>query len=314
MSERIPDSRPSGFGIYVSRHLQVFFDTLGRLWKTPMATVMTVLVLAIAMTLPMVLYRITDSIAQVTAHWTGSPKISVFVHRDGDFDPREVGREFLNNPLVDDVEYVSPEQGLAEFSAVSGMEEAIQALPSNPLPPLLLVSPAAEVEQAAIDDLVDALTAHEKVDTVIYDQRWLTRVHAIVGVFGRGVLVLSVLMGIGILLVIGNTVRLGITHRAAEIEILDQVGGTRSFIRRPFLYHGAIQSLLGGLLAWLLTNLTLYLLAKPIRELATLYQSDFRIGWAGFGLGFGVIGLAVLLGLIAARVTVDRHLRRVRPH
>ena len=201
------------------------------------------------MTLPMVLYRITDSIALVTGNWTGTPKISVFVDREQRSDPRDIGREFLNNPLVDDVEYISPEQGLAEFSTVSGMEEAIQALPVNPLPPLLVVTPVAQIEHTAIDELVDALTAHENVDSVIYDQRWLTRINAIVQVFGRGVLVLSGLMGIGILLVIGNTVRLGITQRAAEIEILDQVGGTRSFIRRPFLYHGAIQSLLGGLLA-----------------------------------------------------------------
>jgi len=278
-----------------------------------MATAMTVLVLAIAMTLPMVLYRITDSLATVTDEWSGAPKISVFLKQGETADPRDIGREFLNNPLVDDVVYVSPEEGLAEFSEVSGMAEAIQALPSNPLPPLLVVSPAVDIDQAAIASLVQSLSAHEKADSVVYDQKWLSRIDAIVGVFGQGVLVLSVLMGVGILLVIGNTVRLGITHRATEIEILDQVGGTRSFIRRPFLYHGAIQSLLGGLLAWLITNLTIYLLARPVAELATLYQSDFRIGWAGPGLGFGVGGLAVLLGLIAARITVDRHLRQVRP-
>lgn len=330
MSERRGVSRPERSGgdrqpvpgkafsprVYLFRHLQVMFDTLGRLWTTPLATLMTILVLAIAMTLPIVLYRIADSLATVTEGWAGSPRISVFLDKPGSSgkpDPVEVGHALLTNPQVDDVEYISPEQGLAEFASVSGLEEAIKALPENPLPPLLIVVPAADLGADEISGLVDAINQRDDVESVVYDQKWLSRIDAIVNLFRQGVVVLSVLMSIGILLVIGNTVRLGISHRATEIEIIDQVGGTHRFIRRPFLYQGAIQSLLGGLLAWAISNLTLYLLARPVEALAALYQSDFRIGWAGFGLGLSVIAGAVLLGLIAARITVDRHLRLLRP-
>ena len=120
-------------------------------------------------------------------------------------------------------------------------------------------------------------------------------------------------MAVGILLVISNTIRLGIINRAAEIEIIDQVGGTHAFIRRPFLYAGAVQCLLGALLAWGLTNITLYILATPVARLALLYESDFRIGWIGPTIALLVVVIAVLLGLIASRFTVDRHLGSLTP-
>ena len=116
-----------------------------------------------------------------------------------------------------------------------------------------------------------------------------------------------------ILLIISNTIRLGIINRSREIEIINLMGGTHGFIRRPFLYTGAVQSFLGAALAWLLTNLTLYLLAQPVTRLTTLYQSEFQIGWVDPGLAAIVIICAVLLGLLAARLTVDRFLRGLKP-
>ena len=300
----------------MSRHLQVLFDTLGRLWKTPVSSAMTILVLAIAMTLPMVLFKIFDSLEAVTSEWVGSPRISVFLYTEAgqsDMDPIEVGQLLLQNPKIEDVQYVSPEQGLEEFAEFDGFVEAIEALPENPLPPLLIVFPATGTDNAATQVLAEELESMSFVDTAVYDQQWVNRLAAIVQLFQRGVTVLACLMGIGILLVISNTVRLGIINRASEIEIIDQVGGTRAFIRRPFLYTGAIQCFLGSLFAWGLTNITLYMLARPVERLALLYESDFRVDWAGVGTALFVTVISVLLGLIASRFTVDRHLGSLTP-
>ena len=114
-------------------------------------------------------------------------------------------------------------------------------------------------------------------------------------------------------MVISNTVRLGISNRAAEIEIIDQVGGTRAFIRRPFLYAGAIQCFLGAVLAWLVADLVLLLLSQPIQRLAMLYHSEFQLGWVGMPTGLGTVAIAVLLGLVASRFTVDHYIRDLRP-
>ena len=302
--------------IWVSRHLQVLFDTLGRLWKTPVSSAITILVLAIAMTLPMVLYKIFDSLEGVTSDWIGSQRISVFLNTEKgqlNMDPIEIGQRLLQNPMIEDVQYVSPEQGLREFAALDGFAEAIEALPENPLPPLLVVFPATGTDNLATQALAEELESAPFVDTAVYDQQWMNRLAAIVDLLQRGVTVLACLMGIGIVLVISNTVRLGIINRASEIEIIDQVGGTHAFIRRPFLYAGAIQCLLGSLLAWGLTNITLYMLARPVARLALLYESDFRIGWAGSGTALFVSVIAVLLGLLASRFTVDRYLGSLTP-
>lgn len=301
--------------IWISRHLQVLFDTLGRLWKTPVNSAMTILVLAIAMTLPMVLYKIFDSLEAVTADWVSGPRISVFLDAEVEdsLDPVEFGQRLLQNPMIEDVQYISPQQGLEEFANLDGFAEAIEALPSNPLPPLLVVVPATGTDNLATRALAAELEQMPQVDTAVYDQQWINRLAAMVKLFQRGVAVLACLMGVGIVLVVSNTIRLGITSRAEEIEIIDQVGGTHAFIRRPFLYSGAVQCLLGALVAWGLTNTTLYVLAKPVSRLAILYESDFSIGWVGAAVALLVVVVAVLLGLIASRFTVDRYLDSLTP-
>ncbi len=304
------------FTVWGSRHLQVLFDTLGRLCKAPVSSGMTILVLAIAITLPLVMFKIVSSMESITSSWTGEPQISVFLKLDSvehGLDPVEFGQRLLQNPTIEDVQYISPEQGIMEFAEMPGFNEAIKALPSNPLPPLLVVFPATGQDNTATDELVDQLAQMQEVDAAVYDQEWLYRLSAMIALIQRGVLVLALLMGISILLVISNTIRLGITNRAQEIEIINLVGGTHGFISRPFLYIGAIQCFLGGVLAWSLTNLTLFLLAKPVEQLAALYQSEFQVGWIGPGLAGGVILGAVLLGLIAARLTVNRFLQGLKP-
>ncbi len=303
-------------GSWVLRHLQVFFETIGRLWRKPLENLAAMLVIAIAVSLPLVLNQIIISVDQLSSGWNQAPQISVFLKSDVDGEavaPVTAGESLLRNPMVEDVKYVSPEQGLTEFSGLSGFEEAIKALPENPLPPLLVVFPATGQDHLASAELADTLSALPFVDTAIYDQQWLFRLRAMIEVVERVVLVLAILMGVGILLLIGNTIRLGITNRSAEIEIIDQVGGTHAFIRRPFLYIGALQCFGGALLAWLITSVTIKLLAEPVNRLASLYQSNFSISYVAPEVVAGVFFAVTLLGILAAGYTVNQHLRQIKP-
>ena len=300
------------------RHLQVLFDTLGRMWNAPLPTLMTVTMLAIAIALPLVLHKVVDSLAGSAGQWRERPQISLFLNipaDDSDLDQKavEFGRKLLQNPAIDDIEYISPAEAIAEFKRVSGFGEALDNLPENPLPPLLVVYPEPAQEVAQLEQLAAQLAALEQVDSASFDQLWLRRLTAILNLFERGVVVLSVLMAAGVILIIGNTVRLGIASRAAEIEIIDQVGGTRAFIRRPFLYLGVLQGLFGALFACVIGNVGLYLLSKPVETLAALYESSFRVGWFGFSLMAWVALSAAFLGWLAARVTVDRRLAGLSP-
>ena len=301
---------------YLLRHLQVLFDTLGRMWKTPLPTLMTVTMLGIAMALPLVLHKVADSLAATTGQWSHRPQVSLFLNippGDRAMDDQAVafGRRLLQIPAIDDIQYISPGDAIAEFKRVSGFGAALDHLPENPLPPLLVVYPDPGQDVAQIQQLVAQLAALDEVDSASFDQLWLQRLGAILALFKRGVAVLSVLMAVGVILIISNTVRLGVAGRAGEIEIIDQVGGTRAFIRRPFLYFGALQGLLGALLACVISTAGLYLLGKPVATLAALYESSFRIEWLGLSLSAGVVLCAAVLGWLVARVTVDLRLRAI---
>ncbi len=307
---------------YLLRHLQVLFDTLGRMWKTPLPTLMTLTMLGIAIALPLVLHTVLGSLGGAAGQWRERPQISLFLHlpaerqsdaagSDPDRYAIELGRELLQIPAIDDIQYISPREAIAEFKRVSGFGAALDNLPENPLPPLLVVYPDPAQDIARMESLVAQLAARAEVDSASFDQLWLQRLAAILALFARGVALLSVLMAAGVLLIISNTVRLGIVSRADEIEIIDQVGGTRAFIRRPFLYLGALQGLLGALFACAIGAAGLYLLGKPVATLAGLYDSDFTIQWFGVATLGKVALAAAFLGWLAARVTVDRRLNRL---
>lgn len=303
---------------YLLRHLQVLFDTLGRMWKTPLPTLMTVTMLGIAMALPLVLHKVVDSLAGAAGQWSHRPQVSLFLSippgdREMDDKAVEFGRRLLQIPAIDDIQYIPPGEAMDEFKRVSGFGAALDDLPENPLPPLLVVYPDPAQEIAKIQQLVAQLAAREEVESASFDQLWLRRLSAILALFKRGVAVLSALMAVGVILIISNTIRLGIAGRADEIEIIDQVGGTRAFIRRPFLYFGALQGLFSALFACAIGNAGLYLLGKPMATLAALYESNFSIEWLDAPLSAGVVLCAALLGWLAARVTVDWRLRQVAP-
>ena len=301
------------------RHMQVLFDTLGRMSRTPMPTLMTVLIVGIAISLPLVLQKIADGLTSVSSQWQGNYQMTLFLNQPDNMNhaqlddwATEMGFNLLQIPSIKDVEYVSSEQALTEFRELSGYGDLMENLAENPLPPLLIVFPESDLSANELDQLMEQLTAMSEIDSVSFDQQWLERLTAIVGLFHRGVLVLAVLMGLGVILIISNTVRLGILSRSEEIEIIDQIGGTAAFIRRPFLYFGLIQGIAGSFAALLIANASLYILSAPVNRLAELYHSKLRIGWVGFTTSGEVILLAGLLGWLAARVTIDNYIRKLR--
>ena len=306
---------------YFLRHLQVFFETLGRLSKSPLPTAMTVMVIGIALSLPLILYKVTTSLDQITKSWRGSPEISVFLNKadlavknqDVDEGAIEFGQALLANPAIDDVQYISPAEAIIEFRESSGVASILGGLDDNPLPPLLVVFPDSQISIEDIEILVQELQAHPLVDEANFDQLWIERLRSIVELFSSGVVILSILMSVGVLLIISDTVRINISNRKTEIEIINQVGGTNAFVRRPFLYHGAIQALLGAVTAVIVSSVTLYLLKGPVQKLAALYESQFEIGWYSFEVIASVLVLTVSLGILAAFFTVNQYLRDLKP-
>jgi cell division transport system permease protein len=303
----------------VLRHLQVLFDTLGRMAQNPLPTSMTIAVLGVAIALPLMLFKISESIGHVSGQWQGKPRITIFLQLPNsngatlsDEAALSFGQQLLRNPGIRDIEYTSPEQAFQEFRQSSGLGEMLDDLRENPLPPMLTVFPEVDLDSEQVEEVIGRLSDNPEVHTISYDQLWLERLTAIIGLLRHAVMVLSILMATGVILIISNTVRLGIVNRSEEIEIIDQIGGTGAFIRRPFLYYGVLQGIAGALAAILIANSALLALSTPVERLAKLYDSNLRINWIEFDLLWVVLLTTAVLGWLAARVTAGNYLRKMR--
>ncbi|MEK7717823.1 MAG: permease-like cell division protein FtsX, partial [Pseudomonadota bacterium] len=251
---------------YLLRHAQVFFYSLGQLTRTPVATFLTVAVIGITLALPAGLYVAIENVQRLASGWEDNGQISLFLKQDVPAAAIEkLADKIRRLPAVSWVDYVSREAALTEFKRLSGFGEALNALDRNPLPAVLVVHPAAtHAHPDKLQALLKDLRRFNEVDIAQIDLDWVRRLHAMLELARQGVLILAAGLAIAVLLIIGNTIRLAVLNRRDEIEITKLIGGTNAFIRRPFLYTGTLQGLLGALLAWLLVGLGLLLLADPI--------------------------------------------------
>ena len=300
---------------YLLRHVQVFFYSLGQLARTPFASLMTIAVIGIALALPSGLYLLIDNAQRVSAGWDGSPKISLFLKQNtGDRVTKDLAEKIRRMPAVKSVDYIAPEDALAEFRRWSGFGDALDALDQNPLPPVLIVQPVANSENPnAVERLVDELRRHGDVESAQLDLAWVKRLYQLLQLARRGVWILSVLLGLAVILIMGNTIRLAVLNRRDEIEIIKLVGGTNAFIRRPFLYTGLMQGIAGALVAWALVGAVLALLSRPIADLAHLYASSFVPQALGARGALILLGAGGALGWLGSRFAVARHLRDIEP-
>lgn len=288
-------------------------DSLQRLLAVPVKSLLTMLMLGIALALPALLYVALANVGQLSAHWSHSHQLSVYL-KPGT-QPQAVAAlvaKWQGRPDIGQLRQVSPEQGLQQFAEQTGLTGLLSGLSDNPLPWVLLVQPAS-TDAATLAELRAQLAEAPVVDEVRVDMAWLTRLHQLMALGQRLALGLGSLLGLGMLLAIGNTLRLAIENRREEILVVKLVGGTDAFVRRPFLYTGLWYGLGGGLWALLLTQLGLLLVAEPVAQLAHSYQSQFQLMGLGLGKSLILLTTALIIGWLGAWLAVGRHLRDIKP-
>lgn len=296
-------------------HVQSFFYSLGQFCRSPIASLLTLAVLGISLALPAGFYVLLENAQRLTSGWAGSVQITAFLKMDVTEERAQaLASQLGQNPDITRVQYISRDQALAEFRQQSGFGEALDALTDNPLPALLLVSPrpGANPEQAAGKTL-DQLKALPEVETAQFDQQWVKRLNAMIRIVERVVMIMAVFLGLAVLLIIGNTIRMLIYHRRAEIEIAKLFGATDGFIRRPFLYSGFWYGLCGGLFALFLITGALKLLENPATHLAELYGGNFNLTGLTPAEALILIGAGIFLGLTGSWISVSHHLRAIEP-
>lgn len=300
-------------GIWFNHHLQSIIATLGRLMDTPLPTGMTIAVIGISLSLPAALYVITENLRTMAGGWDQSAAVSLFLKLEtSDKAAENVAARLRAWPEVSQVHLITRDQALAEFRALGGFEEALEQLKSNPLPVVLAIYPSSfNASPEYVERLRARLLTLPESDFARMDTLWLKRFQAILDLVQSASMLLGGLLGLGVLLIVGNTIRLEILNRRIEIEIMELVGATHAFIRRPFLYTGAWYGLLGGLTAWLLVSIAVLLLQQPVSRLATLYRSEFDLSGLGLSATGVILGGSILLGLIGSWIAVNRHLESV---
>lgn len=301
---------------YLQSHRRLFFSTAQRLALEPIQTLMTSLVVAIALGLPAVLYVGVANLQQLGSRVETTTQITVFLKTESPQKAIEqLQQSLISEKDIDTVEYISRQQALKEFRALSGFGDVLDMLDENPLPPVFIVQPAEHFQQnlAASEVLVAKLKGMALVDDVQLDMKWMQRLQAMLVVGERLALSLGLALALGVLLIIGNTIRLAIESRRDEIVVVKLVGGTNAYVRRPFLYTGVWYGLTGGVLAWVLVAVGVQWISGPVERLTELYQSLFQLMGLGF---FGLIVLLLVgasLGLIGAWLAVARHISSIEP-
>ncbi|MEJ5209217.1 MAG: permease-like cell division protein FtsX [Lysobacteraceae bacterium] len=292
-------------------HLYSLFSSIGRMMQRPWATVLTAGVMAIALVLPLCLVMLVDNLERLSGDFRQSREVSVFLVPQADAGAVEtLAQRLRDDPQIESVLVRSPEEGLAEFRQMTDFSDALALLSENPLPAVLVVTPASQLEPLV---LAQRLRALPEADFVQHDAQWRARLNAWLG-FGRHLaLVVAGLLGVGVLLVVGNTVRLDIQGRAEEIQTVQLLGATDGFVRRPFLYLGAWYGLFAAILALIVATLVPLALQPAVAGLVESYGAGFRLR----GLGWGVAGITLLvsiaLGWLGAWLAAGHHLRQTTP-
>ncbi len=310
-----PRSIGARLGSWVERHVQTLLASVGRLARAPFATLLTVGVIGLGLALPACLHLVVANARAVTAGLENTVQVSVYLKPGLPAEQaRRAERGIAARNDVLETTLVSPDEGLKELEARAGFGDALKALEDNPLPWAIMVRPAPQFDSpAAVETLVQELTSLPDVDLVQVDTEWVRRLEAILEALRRVVVVAAALLALGVLAIVGNTIRLDINSRREEIEVTKLVGGSNAFVRRPFLYGGAWYGLAGGLTAWALVAAVVALLTPAVETVAALYSSGFRLtGLDARSVGL-LVGGGALLGWLGSWVTASYHLRRIEP-
>ncbi len=302
-------------GNYFRLHRQEIGKSLFELLKSPIGSLMTMLVLGIALALPSGLHLLLKNGQQVSQNWDNATQISLFlVENITDQAAQDYANELKNLAEVANVELITPSQALEDFKNFSGFGDALTHLDKNPLPPMVIVTPTslhASPENAA--QLADKLKGSYLVDIAQLDVEWVRKLYALLEIAERSVSALSMLLGLAVILIVGNTIRLAIQNHREEIEIIKLVGATDAFIRRPFLYSGFGYGVGGAVIAWLLVTSALFWMDEPIRQLSNMYGSQFELVGLSFEETGRLLLFGALLGLFGSWLSVAKHLKDIQP-
>jgi len=289
--------------------------TLSDMWRQPLATLLTVMVIAISLTLPSVCYMVWKNVSQAATQWYPAPQLTVYLDKALDDTAAEnVTAQLKQLDGVDNVNYLTREEALNEFRNWSGFGGSMDMLEQNPLPAVAIITPKLNFQNSdTMANLRDRVSKVQGVDEVRMDDSWFARLAALTGLVGQIASMIGLLMVVAVFLVIGNSVRLSIFARRDTINVQKLIGATDGFILRPFLYGGALLGLGGAVLSLLLSEVLVLRLQSVVAQVATVFGTTFVLEGFSWDEGLLLLLIAAIIGWIAAWLATVQHLRRFTP-
>ena len=306
-----------------SRKTNVFNEQVRYAWQgalqdlksKPLATFLTVMVIAISLTLPSVCYMVYKNVNTAASQYYPSPQITVYLEKtlDDDAAAKVVG-QLQAEQGVDKVNYLSRDEALGEFRNWAGFGGALDMLEENPLPAVAVVIPKIDFQTTdALNTLRDRVAQIQGVNEVRMDDSWFARLASITGLVGRVSAMIGVLMVAAVFLVIGNSVRLSIFARRDTINVQKLIGATDGFILRPFLYGGALLGFSGAFLSLILSEILVMRLSSAVTEVARVFGTQFELSGLSFDECLLLLLVSSMIGWVAAWLATVQHLRHFTP-
>lgn len=289
--------------------------SLGEMWRTTTASMMTIAVLGVSLTLPTTLYLVVKNVQQVSSGFENASEISLFVKQGlSEKETNSLVKRLNLYPEISAVTYISNDTALKEFKQVSGFGQALDYLDSNPLPSVISVTPTKRHSQPeTARKLLAKLEDEREIDFGKLDIEWLERLNALLSLLRESVITIAFLLLTSVILIIGNTIRLSIMDKKEEIQVMKLVGATNQFIQTPFLWTGIWYGVIGGFFAYICIELMMWWLGSAVSEVAGVYQAKFLLQGLSFFEFMNLIILAVLLGLFGSFLSVKRYIKTIEP-
>jgi len=299
---------------YRDLHAHAFFSSLGRLVASPFTSIMTIAVLAIAISLASGFYILVNNLQQLTGNLETSNQISLFLRDDvSEMHANKLANNVRENVNIKEVKLITREQALAEFKSYSGFGAVIDRLEENPLPIVIQVLAKNTLDdKQELASLFKSFQQYPEVDFAQMDIQWLERLQSIVSLARLFASLVNILLAAAVLFIIGNTVRLELHARREEVVIAKLVGATNSFIYRPFLYTGFWIGFISGVSAWFIGTTLMLILRQSVETLSDLYRGGLHLVFLSFPETMAMIFIASLLGIFGSWVVLICQLQKTK--
>jgi len=298
----------------IKEHIRSLFFSLGSLYRARAATVFTLILLAMALTLPTSLYVLLQNAKTATADWHQGKQIQLFLKQISQNEVDSVVSKLKIRLDISKVHYISPDEGLKDLEKQTGFSDALYQLGDNPLPGVIEIQPSMRIQTMnQLQKLQAALDSLPQVESSSIDQEWITRLQNFMNLVNQFIHILFIVFGLGIIFTVAHTMSVTVQDRRKEIQVFKLIGATNPFIRRPFLYTGLLYGLLSALLAWFFVSIILLNLKTPMRELINLYDPSTSFSLKSLSLReFGMLILGnSMLGLFSSWYAVQREIAEI---